>query len=299
MKKWLILLIGMGVLLTGCTSNEKRNDTTIETKKSTVQSTEQTTSEMKQSLGTSTSESSTTESSTEEVKNTLWDHNKSAQLETFVIQWGKTLGQTYKSYSDTNPVSQYGTPLPNAVIDGSWKFLVDNAQMPIQWSTTGENNGTVAFQLVAVYSDMETSSDMIRHTYFFGFKDNQPKIYITQQNQGNENNYMYFSETQNQQLKQGFVDIVNGQAPQTLVVGEPNQQVTTTTTQDATTPASPDLNERAQAIREILKQNQGFNEGVLNSIPDEEIIDSFVGNATNAQLAQSAMNLLEKYPNLK
>jgi len=135
-----------------------------------------------------------------------------------------------------------------------------------------------------------------KHVYFFGFEN---KVYLTQQNQGNENNYMYFSETQNQQLKQGFVDIVNGQAPQTLVVGEPNQQVTTTTTQDATTPASPDLNERAQAIREILKQNQGFNEEVLNSIPDEEIIDSFVGNATNAQLAQSAMNLLEKYPNLK
>lgn len=236
MKKWLILLIGMGVLLTGCTSNEKRNDTTIETKKSTVQSTEQTTSEMKQSLGTSTSESSTTESSTEEVKNTLWDHNKSAQLETFVIQWGKTLGQTYKSYSDTNPVSQYGTPLPNAVIDGSWKFLVDNAQMPIQWSTTGENNGTVVFQLVAVYSDMEISSDMIRHTYFFGFKDNQPKIYITQQNQGNENNYMYFSETQNQQLKQGFVDIVNGNVPQTPVVEEttPESTNSSTTTEQAT-----------------------------------------------------------------
>lgn len=32
---------------------------------------------------------------------------------------------------------------------------------------------------------------------------------------------------------------------------------------------------------------------------DQEIVDSFVGNATNAQLAQSTTNLLEKYPNLK
>ncbi len=39
-------------------------------------------------------------------------------------------------------------------------------------------------------------------------------------NQGNDKNYMYFNETQNQQLKQGFIDIVNGQTPQTPVVEE-------------------------------------------------------------------------------
>ena len=52
-------------------------------------------------------------------------------------------------------------------------------------------------------------------------------------------------------------------------------------------------------IRDLYEGNQGFNRDFLNSIPDQEIIDSFVGNVTNAQLAQSAMNLLEKYPNLK
>ncbi|RXW60624.1 DUF4767 domain-containing protein, partial [Enterococcus faecium] len=54
MKKWLLLLIGMGILFTGCTSENTRTkvnvetDTTIETKKSKTQSTEQTTTEMKQ-----------------------------------------------------------------------------------------------------------------------------------------------------------------------------------------------------------------------------------------------------------
>lgn len=52
-------------------------------------------------------------------------------------------------------------------------------------------------------------------------------------------------------------------------------------------------------IRDLYNYNQGFNRDILNSIPDQEIIDSFVGNVTNTQLAQSAMNLLEKYPNLK
>lgn len=303
MKKWLFLLIGMGILFTGCTSENTRTketvetDTTIEAKKSKTQSTEQTTTEMKQSVEASTSESSITESSSEEVKNTLWDSEKSTQLATFVPQWGKTLGQEYKSYNLQNNVSLYGTPLPSAVIDGNWKMAINEAPVTVQWSEDG--TGHADFNLVAVYSDVETGEYLGQHVYFFGFENGQPKVYLTQQNQGNENNYLYFNETQNQQLKQGFIDIVNGQTPQTPVVEESTQQATTTTTQATTDSATPSSHERAQAIREILKQNQGFNEEVLNSIPDEEILDSFVGNATNAQLAQSAMNLLEKYPNLK
>lgn len=303
MKKWLLLLIGMGILFTGCTSENTRTkatvetDTIIETKKSKTQSTEQTTTEMKQSVEASASESLTTESSSEEVKNTLWDTNKASQLETFVTQWGKTLGQEYKSYNLQNNVSLYGTPLPQAVINGNWKMAINEAPVTVQWSEDG--TGQADFNLVAVYSDVETGEYLGQHVYFFGFQNGQPKVYLTQQNQGNDKNYMYFNETQNQQLKQGFIDIVNGQTPQTPVVEEATQQATTTTTQATTDSATPSLHERAQAIREILKQNQGFNEEVLNSIPDEEILDSFVGNATNAQLAQSAMNLLEKYPNLK
>ncbi|EGP5299380.1 DUF4767 domain-containing protein [Enterococcus faecium] len=296
MKKWLLLLIGMGILFTGCTSENTRTkatietDTIIETKKSKTQSTEQTTTEMKQSVEASASESSITESSSEEVKNTLWDSEKSTQLATFVPQWGKTLGQEYKSYNPQNNVSLYGTPLPSAVIDGNWKMAINEVPVTVQWSEDG--TGQADFNLVAVYSDVETGEYLGQHVYFFGFQNGQPKVYLTQQNQGNENNYLYFNETQNQQLKQGFIDIVNGQTPQNPVVEESTQQATT----DSATLSS---HERAQAIREILKQNQGFNEEVLNSIPDEEILDSFVGNATNAQLAQSAMNLLEKYPNLK
>lgn len=238
MKKWLLLLIGMGILFTGCTSENTRTkanvetDTTIETKKSKTQSTEQTTTEMKQSVEASTSESSITESSSEEVKNTLWDSEKSTQLATFVTQWGKTLGQEYKSYNPQNNVSLYGTPLPSAVIDGNWKMAINEAPVTVQWSEDG--TGHADFNLVAVYSDVETGEYLGQHVYFFGFENGQPKVYLTQQNQGNDKNYMYFNETQNQQLKQGFSDIVNGQTP---VVEESTQQATTTTTQSTSSSA--------------------------------------------------------------
>lgn len=304
MKKWLLLLIGMGILFTGCTSENTRTkatietDTTIETKKSKTQSTEQTITEMKQSMEASAS--SITESSSEEVKNTLWDTNKTSQLETFVTQWGKTLGQEYKSYNLQNNVSLYGTPLPSAVIDGNWKMAINEAPVTVQWSEDG--TGHADFNLVAVYSDVETGEYLGQHVYFFGFQNGQPKVYLTQQNQGNENNYLYFNETQNQQLKQGFTDIINGQTPQTPVVEESTQQATTTeesiVSSDSPSAYSVDLYERAETIRGLYA-SQGLNEDILNSIPDQEIVDSFVGNATNAQLAQSTTNLLEKYPNLK
>ncbi|EQA3573399.1 DUF4767 domain-containing protein [Enterococcus hirae] len=304
MKKWLLLLIGMGILFTGCTSENTRTketvetDTTIEAKKSKTKSTEQTTTEMKQSVEASAS--SITESSSEEVKNTLWDTNKASQLETFVTQWGKTLGQEYKSYNLQNNVSLYGTPLPSAVIDGNWKMAINEAPVTVQWSEDG--TGHADFNLVAVYSDVETGEYLGQHVYFFGFQNGQPKVYLTQQNQGNDKNYMYFNETQNQQLKQGFIDIVNGQTPQTPVVEESTQQATTTeesiVSSDSPSAYSVDLYERAETIRGLYA-SQGLNEDILNSIPDQEIVDSFVGNATNAQLAQSTTNLLEKYPNLK
>ncbi|RBS91306.1 hypothetical protein EB56_00268 [Enterococcus faecium] len=209
----------------------------------------------------------------------------------------KTLGQEYKSYNLQNNVSLYGTPLPSAVIDGNWKMAINEAPVTVQWSEDG--TGHADFNLVAVYSDVETGEYLGQHVYFFGFQNGQPKVYLTQQNQGNENNYLYFNETQNQQLKQGFIDIVNGQTP---VVEESTQQVTTTeesiVSSDSPSAYSVDLYERAETIRGLYA-SQGLNEDILNSIPDQEIVDSFVGNATNAQLAQSTTNLLEKYPNLK
>ena len=44
------------------------------------------------------------------------------------------------------------------------------------------------------------------------FQNGQPKVYLTQTKiKAMIKAYMYFNETQNQQLKQGFIDIVNGQ----------------------------------------------------------------------------------------
>ncbi|EGP5129968.1 DUF4767 domain-containing protein [Enterococcus faecium] len=307
MKAKRLFLLGTILLLGGCSTvsqneQKKQVDSTtheIETtrKESSTKEIEKTTQEPNT---TESSKATSSDTSDSQIKQELWDTNKASQLETFVPQWGKTLGQEYKSYNPQNNVSLYGTPLPSAVIDGNWKMAINEAPVTVQWSEDG--TGQADFNLVAVYSDVETGEYLGQHVYFFGIQNGQPKVYLTQQNQGNENNYLYFNETQNQQLKQGFIDIVNGQTPQTPVVEESTQQATTTeesiVSSDSPSAYSVDLYERAETIRGLYA-SQGLNEDILNSIPDQEIVDSFVGNATNAQLAQSTTNLLEKYPNLK
>ena len=307
MKSKKLLVLGVIFLLGGC-STVSQNDQTKQSDSTTYKTEETVKKSSTKETETTTQETNTTESSKEmssdtsdsQVKQGPWDTNKSSQLSNFVTQWGNTLGQSYKSYSPQNNLSLYGTPLPSAVIDGNWKMAINESPVTVQWSEDG--TGNAGFNLVAVYSDVETGEYLGQHVYFFGFENGQPKVYLTQQNQGNDKNYMYFNETQNQQLKQGFIDIINGQTPQTPVAEESTQQVANTTQEttvssDTSSTYNPDLYERAQMIRGLYA-NQGFNEDVLNSIPDQDIVDSFVGNATNAQLAQSTTNLLEKYPNL-
>ncbi|MGF2137773.1 DUF4767 domain-containing protein [Enterococcus faecium] len=307
MKAKRLFLIGTILLLGGCSTvsqNEQKKQVDSSTHEIETTRKESSTKEIETTtLETNTTESSkatSSDTSDSQIKQELWDTNKASQLETFVPQWGKTLGQEYKSYNPQNNVSLYGTPLPQAVINGNWKMAINEAPVTVQWS--GDGTGYADFNLVAVYSDVETGEYLGQHVYFFGFQNGQPKVYLTQQNQGNDKNYMYFNETQNQQLKQGFIDIVNGQTPQTPVVEESTQQATTTeesiVSSDSPSAYSVDLYERAETIRGLYA-SQGLNEDILNSIPDQEIVDSFVGNATNAQLAQSTTNLLEKYPNLK
>jgi ABC-type sugar transport system substrate-binding protein len=48
-----------------------------------------------------------------------------------------------------------------------------------------------------------------------------------------------------------------------------------------------------------MEQNQGLYADVLASIPDNEILEATVGNVTNSQVAQTADNLIRKYPDLK
>lgn len=219
-KVSIISLLFTVLLLTACQQNKEINSTASSTK-ITQETTANSTAAVKKEVETSTSfvstESSnqqmTMESSSSSIKesqvvNILWNEAKAQQLNTFMASWGQTMKQSYKEYGPGNNVNLYGLQLPDTVLANTngWQATVNNVPITLTWSENGEANA--GYALVAVYSDVETQASLAKHVYFFTIDAGVPKVLVTSQNQGNPDNYLYFKETENQQLKDGFTEIV-------------------------------------------------------------------------------------------
>ncbi|MCC4044340.1 DUF4767 domain-containing protein [Enterococcus gallinarum] len=238
MKKVLVTTMGLLLLLGGCSTNKTEETSTPEkaatTETSTTKSSTTQSSAAKASKSTSTEATklNTTESSERQstkdqsasvvaqpktssnqaqtnqpVKHVLWDASKSAELATFMQSWGQEMGQQYRSYDDHVQANYYGLQVPQDILDGKWTTVINQTPVSIEWTETGE--GTADFQIVAIYSDIDHATPAGGHLYFFGFQQKQPKVLITQQNQGNQNNYLYFKETENESLKNEFIQLAN------------------------------------------------------------------------------------------
>lgn len=197
MKKALILLALLPTILMASCQNKKE------------QSTSSTYSETTDRLS-SVKESSISNSLTEEkvVNEMLWNDDKEKKLNDFMNAWGQTMNQTYKQYSPNNNVDLYGLQLPDSVLNNNkWGAVIGNTPIVLNWSKSGEEES--GYSLVAVYSDSETQDYLSKHVYFFTINSGVPKVLITSQNQGNPNNYLYFKETGNKELRDGFSNIVN------------------------------------------------------------------------------------------
>ncbi|MBO0470989.1 DUF4767 domain-containing protein [Enterococcus sp. DIV0242_7C1] len=133
---------------------------------------------------------------------------KIKKLNDFMNTWGQAMNQTYKQYSPNNNVDLYGLQLPDSVLNNNqWQAVIGNTPIVINWSENGEEES--GYSLVAVYSDAEAQNYLSKHVYFFTINSGIPKVLITSQNQGNPNNYLYFKETENKELRDGFSNIVN------------------------------------------------------------------------------------------
>lgn len=196
-----LFLLVTSVVLASCTPTAQKSKD-INSKDQT----EQTVKKVKETATeVVTTETKETES---EEKTTLWNADKDKKLNEFMAQWSQTMGQHYIQYGPNNNADLYGVKLPDAVLnnDSVWQAAVGKAPIVINWSETGEvQNG---YALVAVYSDAASQDYLSKHVYFFTINSGVPKVLITMQNQGNPDNYLYFSETENKELKDGFNKIV-------------------------------------------------------------------------------------------
>ncbi|WP_297079827.1 DUF4767 domain-containing protein [uncultured Enterococcus sp.] len=241
MKKWILglIVVSTGCVLAGCQQKQTTTQTTTMSTSTTSTTTEKSIAleeisfDSSDSSTSQTSKSSTTEatldtnsrdaniqkmseestssSSTSATVSGKWNAQKAQELATFMTSWGTTMQQTYQAYTPGNNVDFYGSQLPDQALkngNGGWTVALNKSPITLKWS----ENGTAAngeYAVVATYSDANTQPEFKKHFYFFTIKDGQPYVLITMQNQGNAENYLYVSETENTDLRNGFANIVN------------------------------------------------------------------------------------------
>ncbi|AQP54648.1 hypothetical protein CBF34_03725 [Vagococcus penaei] len=206
MKKIVIIGVLMSGLLVGGCGQKKITDSDVTTKKSTKMSSETSQSQVTTETSHSSESSTTVE---KEVKSTnLWNADKGKKLADFMLSWGQTMKQDYQEYSPTNNVDLYGLQLPKTVLErlDNWQAVVNDVPISLAWSDNGKSDAE--YTLVAVFSDADSQPYMQKHVYFFTLVSGEPKVLVTSQNQGNNDNYLYFKETDNIELKNGFAAIV-------------------------------------------------------------------------------------------
>ncbi|MFC3928617.1 DUF4767 domain-containing protein [Streptococcus caprae] len=174
--------------------------------------------EVKQEKTTTvTTMSSQTTTTTTASQPGVWSADKGRQLHDYIINtWGPALGQGYVEYTPTSPGNFYGVSVPNGLMGHSLSMVPDFSGLTpkLVWSADGNHQpGETA--LVAVFSDIETTVYPSSHLYFFTYQDGVGKVWITEQNQGNSENQLYFRETQNVDLRNFYVGLVGGGTGQT------------------------------------------------------------------------------------
>lgn len=224
----LLMIVSM-LTFAGCKNDQPKEtiaSTRLNNNVSTETSTKKTSSTKQSKESTKTTEaSSTTTSTTEDQTNTLWNSEKSGQLQAFMQNWGQVMGQAYESYSPGNNVNFYGVNFPDGVIDnGGMPVAVNDQIVSNEWSENGQSSKEYA--IVAAYSDAKTARYMDKHVYFFTLHNNQPVVLVSMQNQGMSDKALHFKETDNQDLKNGFASIVNGNSPNQPVQSEAKKEST-------------------------------------------------------------------------
>lgn len=141
----------------------------------------------------------------------LFDSNKNATLADFMNQWGQVMGQSYESFSPSQPSDMYGVNFPSDVIS---LLAVDGQAVPAYWSQDGLSIESGDYAIVAAYHNYQDFSEQNpeepfgANFYLFVLVNEQPVVLVSQQNQGQPDGLIHFQPTENVALQEGFSQII-------------------------------------------------------------------------------------------
>lgn len=216
MKKTMLIcctILSLG-LLSGCSkSNSETQSENSESKPKIVDSIisekDEQTSSSSEMISSSEKPTETSSSTTEsQVTNVLWNREKKALLKSHMMSWGQIMKQTYQEYDETKDTNYAGLTFPSGFSDYENRMAVGDTPVTISWSPDG--TGSSDYNVVGIYCNVDGGT-VGGYLYLFTFHNQQPVILVTSQNQAMPDNRLHFKETENEDLKKGFLDIVNNQ----------------------------------------------------------------------------------------
>lgn len=144
----------------------------------------------------------------EKEENPYWNDSKKQKLDAFIKDWEKSMGQFYDAYTDEEKLDWYGVTFPDAMSQSNIQFQVDEQPVTAEWTQDPTKKDT--YNVVAIYANIDNPQTTEPYLYLFTIYNDQPVVLVTAQNQGNDPQVLnlYFSPTENQQLQQGFAQIV-------------------------------------------------------------------------------------------
>lgn len=167
---------------------------------------------------TMTSEVEITKSSPTQWTEIDWTPQKMNQLEEYMVSFGKSMGQYYKSYRLENNELMYNDlakeiywSLPTDVFAGNAKAGVrlNDKTIGAAWYTIDFAKKTADFVIYALFSDVGQVNLESNHTYVFGIYHNKPIVAMIDEKLS-RNTLVVLNTTKNENLMNTFDSIFKG-----------------------------------------------------------------------------------------
>lgn len=132
-----------------------------------------------------------------------WSAEQDKQLSEFMSSWQAGMGQSFKGTYDEKSIDHLGFVYPDQIKEAGQTAYVYDQKEQLTWYQ-GRGSGRFVVYAAATGGKAGQSFPML---YFFALdtKDNSPVVLVSTTTNGE---YLWFYETENPQLRQGFAQIL-------------------------------------------------------------------------------------------
>lgn len=147
--------------------------------------------------------SSKSEVSESEEAGGQWSADQDKQLSDFMSDWQSSMGQSFKGTYDEKSIDHLGFVYPDQIKEAAQTAYVYDQKEQLTWYQ-GQGSGRFVVYAAATGGKARQSFPML-YLFALDTKDNSPVVLVSQTTNGQ---YLWFYETENPQLRDGFARIL-------------------------------------------------------------------------------------------